>query len=313
MALPASGTIDLLDIADEFPFLSDATPHSISEFYSAASGVPASGTIDFADFYGTSGGPNVAYHGRYYTGTSGDFQTITINVPSTTHTSVIAVVCASAGTSTKINHNISTSASSKGNVGLQMMKTAPAASTGSSYYYHQTVLDITTWANGVSGNQAMYIVGGIAFGCYVYIFTYDGSRRIGGLPYEINEAELHWGDAGSQTYVQPAAGWAGAPTLGWWARANAYTYGTNVGRAREYIAFWGCRVTGGGRLAVISRPTVGPHDSQWAAMNLSDGWALAWGTYSDHTTTPASYPSIRCNEPTYSGEHLAVNMVPLIV
>jgi len=35
MALQASGVISLLDIAGEFPYLSTATPHNISEFYGA--------------------------------------------------------------------------------------------------------------------------------------------------------------------------------------------------------------------------------------------------------------------------------------
>ena len=52
MALPASGAISMLDVAGEF---GGATPHSISEYYSAASGVPASGTISLSDFHGTSG------------------------------------------------------------------------------------------------------------------------------------------------------------------------------------------------------------------------------------------------------------------
>ena len=54
MALPTSGPISLADIAAEF---GGSTPHSLSEYYGAASGVPASGTIDFADFYGTSAIP----------------------------------------------------------------------------------------------------------------------------------------------------------------------------------------------------------------------------------------------------------------
>ena len=51
MALQSSGAISLLDIATEF---GGSTPHSISEYYGAASGVPSSGEISFDDFYGTS-------------------------------------------------------------------------------------------------------------------------------------------------------------------------------------------------------------------------------------------------------------------
>lgn len=51
MALQSSGAISLLDIATEF---GGSTPHSISEYYGAASGVPSSGQISFDDFYGTT-------------------------------------------------------------------------------------------------------------------------------------------------------------------------------------------------------------------------------------------------------------------
>jgi hypothetical protein len=54
MALQSSGAISLNDIAGEF---GGSTPHSLSEYYAAASGVPSSGAIDFADFYGTASGP----------------------------------------------------------------------------------------------------------------------------------------------------------------------------------------------------------------------------------------------------------------
>lgn len=57
MALQSSGAISLNDIAGEF---GGSTPHSINEYYrggafvpSTVTQVPASGTIDFADFYGT--------------------------------------------------------------------------------------------------------------------------------------------------------------------------------------------------------------------------------------------------------------------
>ena len=49
MALQASGTISLLDVAAEF---GGAVPHAITEYYGIAPGVPASGTIDLSDFYG---------------------------------------------------------------------------------------------------------------------------------------------------------------------------------------------------------------------------------------------------------------------
>ena len=51
MALQSSGAISLANIAAEF---GGSTPHSLSEYYGAASGVPGSGTISFSNFYGTS-------------------------------------------------------------------------------------------------------------------------------------------------------------------------------------------------------------------------------------------------------------------
>jgi hypothetical protein len=51
MALQTSGAISLLDIAGEF---GGSAPHSLSEYYGVATGVPSSGAIDLSDFYGTS-------------------------------------------------------------------------------------------------------------------------------------------------------------------------------------------------------------------------------------------------------------------
>ncbi|WP_441280552.1 hypothetical protein [Tardiphaga sp. 862_B3_N1_1] len=49
MALPSSGPISLLQVANEF---GGAVPHSISEYYGKAAGIPASGTISLSHFYG---------------------------------------------------------------------------------------------------------------------------------------------------------------------------------------------------------------------------------------------------------------------
>jgi hypothetical protein len=51
MVLPSSGPISLNDIQTEF---GGSNPISISEYYNAVPGIPASGTITFSDFYGTS-------------------------------------------------------------------------------------------------------------------------------------------------------------------------------------------------------------------------------------------------------------------
>lgn len=58
MALQSSGPISLNDIAGEF---GGSTPHSLSEYYGVASGVPSSGTIAFDDFYGTSNTVTIQY------------------------------------------------------------------------------------------------------------------------------------------------------------------------------------------------------------------------------------------------------------
>ena len=52
MPLQTTGPISLKQIADEFE---DAAPHSLSEFYGLTSTLPASGVIDFDDFYGQAG------------------------------------------------------------------------------------------------------------------------------------------------------------------------------------------------------------------------------------------------------------------
>ena len=51
MALQTSGSISLSQIANEF---NDTAPHSLSEQYGAATGIPSSGAISFSDFYGAT-------------------------------------------------------------------------------------------------------------------------------------------------------------------------------------------------------------------------------------------------------------------
>lgn len=51
MALQTSGPISLADIQTEF---GGSNPISISEYYGAAAGIPASGVISIGDFYGAS-------------------------------------------------------------------------------------------------------------------------------------------------------------------------------------------------------------------------------------------------------------------
>ena len=71
MTLQSSGAISLNDVAGEF---GGSTPHSLSEYYGVASGVPSSGTISLSNFYGTSNaqyvyatGGSVSQSGNYRT------------------------------------------------------------------------------------------------------------------------------------------------------------------------------------------------------------------------------------------------------
>lgn len=58
MTLPLSGPISLLDIQNEF---GGSNPISISEYYGVAAGIPSSGQISLADFYGASSAPVLSY------------------------------------------------------------------------------------------------------------------------------------------------------------------------------------------------------------------------------------------------------------
>lgn len=57
MAIQTSGIIRMTDIVNEF---GGSTPHAISEYYGADSGVPSSGQIAFSNFYGASDAPTVS-------------------------------------------------------------------------------------------------------------------------------------------------------------------------------------------------------------------------------------------------------------
>lgn len=54
MALPSSGQLSIDDIVGEF---GGSAPHGLKEYYSAATGIPASGEISIKDFYDASAGP----------------------------------------------------------------------------------------------------------------------------------------------------------------------------------------------------------------------------------------------------------------
>jgi hypothetical protein len=86
MAIPSSGAVALSDIQTEF---GGSNPISISEYYAAAGGVPASGEISISDFYGTSAithtltqgtytSSNVEYNGKFGS-TIGSVSPTTVN------------------------------------------------------------------------------------------------------------------------------------------------------------------------------------------------------------------------------------------
>lgn len=51
MAIVSSGTISIQSIVNEF---GGSAPHSLSEYYGVAAGIPSSGTISISHFYGKS-------------------------------------------------------------------------------------------------------------------------------------------------------------------------------------------------------------------------------------------------------------------
>lgn len=56
MVLPTTGPLSLNDIQTEF---GGTNPIGLNEYYGAASGIPASGTISIGDFYGAASGPSM--------------------------------------------------------------------------------------------------------------------------------------------------------------------------------------------------------------------------------------------------------------
>lgn len=77
MALQTSGAISLLDIQNEF---GGSNPIGINEYYGAAGGIPASGTISFNQFYGKS---NIL--ANFSTTTASDLTTSTVGKGTATY------------------------------------------------------------------------------------------------------------------------------------------------------------------------------------------------------------------------------------
>lgn len=77
MALQSSGAIKLSEVQTEF---GGSNPISLSEYYSAAGGIPASGVISISDFYGTANAPTMI--NDRYVDYSGFMTTTTSNIGS---------------------------------------------------------------------------------------------------------------------------------------------------------------------------------------------------------------------------------------
>jgi len=80
MTLPSSGAISLNSVAGEF---GGSTPHSLSEYYGAASGVPSSGAISLSDFYGKSSIPAMVPTAINFDGTTRASSGLLSNIRST--------------------------------------------------------------------------------------------------------------------------------------------------------------------------------------------------------------------------------------
>jgi len=137
MALPSSGPLSINDIAVEF---GGSVPHSLSEYYGVATGIPASGTIAIDDFYGTSSASPISATGgtisdsggyRYHTFTSNG--TFTINSPAAGAFSntVETLIVAAGGGIDLYSPSLSTSRQHGGGGAGGMVETSFSASVGS--------------------------------------------------------------------------------------------------------------------------------------------------------------------------------------
>lgn len=112
MALTSSGQLKVSEIATEF---SDTAPHQLSEFYSAATGIPTSGQITVSNFYGAaaSAGGGGAQGQQAFTSTG----TFNFTVPNGV-TSISAVVISGGGGSSACPGTSNLSAGGGGGGGL---------------------------------------------------------------------------------------------------------------------------------------------------------------------------------------------------
>ena len=89
MPLPNSGQLSLNEIAAEF---SDSAPHELSEFYSAAVGIPGPGSqISISEFYGASAEAPISATGGNSCFNDGDLRYHVFNSPGTFTVNSVAV------------------------------------------------------------------------------------------------------------------------------------------------------------------------------------------------------------------------------
>ena len=323
MAIQGSGEIGMLDIVAEF---GGTAPHGLNEYYGASSGVPASGTIDMADFYGATNGPNVTYLGTTMAvgncdNLASSALPVTITLPAAdANRKIFCVAVSSLSSSTIYGHSLYSEVGGKFAVSVHIQSANPPGGTEATYAggysTTSTWMDMTAHTTGLSGAMTVYVKGYWNFNCQVHWFSYTGTRVIADNPYNALHSYLNKGGSASQTYCQPAGKWdAGYGVdnfLRWWPWSDGYS-GDNANLVREGVVVMTSRITGGGtRACDITRTTVGTHDASFEAYKWSDGWAMAWGTFSEHTALPTTYPVWNANDPAYSGENLTSHFIALI-
>lgn len=106
MALQSSGSIALSEIQAEF---GGSNPISISEYYGEDTGIPASGTISFSDFYGTSSILDPAFSSSSFT--ASDSQTSGLAIASFELETDGDVLCETTGANGTWMNNGATTAS----------------------------------------------------------------------------------------------------------------------------------------------------------------------------------------------------------
>jgi hypothetical protein len=186
MALQTSGSIAISEIEDEF---GGSAPTAISEYYSAAPGVPSSGSIKFSDFYGKSNSVDVLGISPLLQSGTSRIATYTTNAPAGTKAVVV-------GINRNVNRFKDTQVSSLVFDGTSMTEVLTAERTGAEYntdssiwvlnktYTSSTPISITaTYAQDSSANYGksmMVLFLDRDFNNYTPSSTYANNATSGG-------------------------------------------------------------------------------------------------------------------------------------